>query len=464
MIRDKCAVFGTMDPSQDVARLVFFGLFALQHRGQESSGIVVTDGTTLKRHADLGLVSQVFDEEALSNLKGFAGIGHNRYSTTGSSTLANAQPIIVTGKDGEPLALAHNGNIVNAPELREELVERGYVFHATTDTEVIANLILASPGRDWAERVTTACRRLIGAYSIVLLTKHSLIAVRDPLGVRPLCLGRIGNAPVVASESCALDHIGATFERDIQPAEVLVCSPEAAESRFVTGERRRAFCVFEHIYLARADSTLDDQLTYEARQRMGAQLWKEHPVEADLVVSVPDSATPAAIGFSSASGIPFAEGLLKNRYVGRTFISPDQRLRDLGVQLKFNPVTDMIAGKRLVVVDDSIVRGTTTPHVVGLLRRAGAKEIHLRICAPPIQHPCYLGVDMATQDELIAARKTVEEIRRHVGADTLGYLSLSGLLKSVQRPREDLCMACFTGDYPVPVQMGLGKFALETAA
>lgn len=463
MIRDKCAVFGTMALNQDVARLVFFGLFALQHRGQESSGIVVTDGTTLKRHAGLGLVSQVFDEDALSTLQGFAGIGHNRYSTTGSTTLANAQPILVSGKAGT-LALAHNGNVVNAPELRQELVERGYVFHATTDSEVIANLILASPGHDWPERVASACRRLIGAYSMVLLTERSLIAVRDPLGVRPLCLGHIGDAPVVASETCALDHIGASFDRDIRPGEILSITPDAMRSLSITDESRRAFCVFEYIYLARADTILDDQLTYETRQRMGAALWKEYPVEADLVVSVPDSATPAAIGFASASGIPFVEGLLKNRYVGRTFISPDQRLRDLGVQLKFNPVTEMISGKRLVVVDDSIVRGTTTPHVVGLLRRAGAKEIHLRICAPPIQYPCYLGVDMATQDELIAARKTVEEIRTHVDADSLGYLSLDGLLESVQRPREDLCMACFTGDYPVPVQMGLGKFALETAA
>jgi amidophosphoribosyltransferase len=463
MIRDKCAVFGTVAPTQDVARLVFFGLFALQHRGQESSGIVVSDGTTLKRHAGLGLVSQVFDEESLATLTGFAGIGHNRYSTTGSSTLANAQPILVSGKVGT-LALAHNGNVVNAPELRQELVERGFTFNATTDSEVIANLILASPGHNWSERIASACRRLIGAYSMLVLTEQSLIAVRDPLGVRPLCLGRIGDAPVVASETCALDHIGATFERDILPGEVLTITREHTDSRLITDESRRAFCVFEYIYLARADSILDNQLTYETRQRMGAALWKEYPVEADLVVSVPDSATPAAIGFASASGIPFVEGLLKNRYVGRTFISPDQRLRDLGVQLKFNPVRELIAGKRLVVVDDSIVRGTTTPHVVSLLRRAGAKEIHLRICAPPIQYPCYLGVDMATQDELIAARKTVEEVRAHVDADSLGYLSLDGLLDSVQRPREELCMACFTGDYPVPVQMGLGKFALETAA
>ena len=462
MIQDKCAVFGLMAPSQDVARLIFFGLFALQHRGQESSGIVVTDGTKLKRYADTGLVSQVFDEETLCTLQGFAGIGHNRYSTSGSSTIANAQPIIVEGSAGT-LALAHNGNIVNAPELRQELIERGFVFKATSDTEVIANLVLASPGHTWTERVASACRRLIGAYSMTLLTRDELIAVRDPLGVRPLCLGHICDAPVVASESCGLDHIGATFRRDVRPGEILTITREGSQSSRIVSPDRCAFCVFEYIYLARADSIIDNQLTYEARQRMGAALWKEYPVDADLVVSVPDSATPAAIGFASASGIPFVEGLLKNRYVGRTFITPDQRLRDLGVQLKFNPVTDLIAGKRLVVVDDSIVRGTTTPHVVSLLRRAGAKEIHLRICAPPIQYPCFLGVDMATQEELIAARNSVNEIREHVGADSLGYMSIDGLLWSVERHREQLCMACFTGDYPVPVQMGLGKFALETA-
>ncbi len=464
MIRDKCAVFGTVAPSQDVARLVFFGLFALQHRGQESSGIVVTNGAKLKRHADTGLVSQVFDEGSLSALQGFAGIGHNRYSTTGSSTLANVQPVVVKGEAGT-LALAHNGNVVNAPELRQELEEHGLIFHTSTDSEVIATLILVSPGHTWSERVASACRRLIGAYSMALLAETGeLIAVRDPMGVRPLCLGHIGDAAVIASETCALDHIGATFERDIRPGEILSFTLKGTDSRPILEQKRHAFCVFEYIYLARADSILDSQLTYEVRQRMGASLWYEYPVDADLVVSVPDSATPAAIGFALESGIPFVEGLLKNRYVGRTFISPDQRLRDLGVQLKFNPVTDMIKGKRLVVVDDSIVRGTTTPHVVRLLRHAGAKEIHLRICAPPIQYPCFMGVDMATREELIASRKTVDEIRQHVGADSLGYLSLDGLLHAVQRPQGELCTACFTGDYPIPVQMGLGKFALEATA
>ena len=455
MIRDRCAVFGTFAPSEDVARLIFFGLYALQHRGQESSGIVVSDGQRLKRHASAGLVSQVFDEQSLAKLVGFAGIGHNRYSTTGSSTVANVQPLIVSGEAGT-LALAHNGNIINALELREELEERGFEFRTTTDSEVIANLILASPGKDWCDRVAFAMRRLIGAYSLTLLTMDMLIAVRDPLGVRPLCLGYVGPNP-------ALDHIGARFEKDLAPGEILALTAEGIRSQVVSDSPRRAACVFEYIYLARPDSILEDKLVYDTRQQMGARLWEEYPVDADLVVGVPDSAIPAAIGYSDASGIPFCEGLLKNRYVGRTFISPDQRLRDLGVQLKFNPLKEVIAGQRLVIIDDSIVRGTTTPHVVALLRRAGAKEIHLRICAPPIQHPCFLGVDMATEWELIATRKSIEEIRDHIQADSLGYISLDGLLSSVGRSRDSLCMACFTGEYPVPVQMGLDKFALETA-
>lgn len=462
MIRDKCAVFGVFAPSEDVARLIFFGLYALQHRGQESSGIVVSDGHELRRRAAAGLVSQVFDEESLSRLRGFVGIGHNRYSTTGSSSPANAQPLVVSGDVGT-LALAHNGNIINSRALRHELESRGFSFKTGTDSEVIANLILASPGSDWMERVASAARRLVGAYSLVLLTTDTLLAVRDPLGVRPLCLGHVGAHPVVASESCGLDHIGAHFDRDLEPGEILSIRADGVRQCQIGLPLRRAACVFEYVYLARADSILEGRLVYEARQRMGARLWKEYPVDADFVVGVPDSAIPAAIGLAEASGIPYCEGLLKNRYVGRTFIAPDQRLRDLGVQLKFNPLTDVIAGKRLVVVDDSIVRGTTTPHVVGLLRRAGAREVHLRICAPPVLHPCYLGVDMATERELIATRKTVDEIREHVRADSLGYLSLGSLLDSVRRTSNTLCTACFTGDYPVPVQIGMDKLALETA-
>ncbi len=462
MIRDRCAVFGALAPTEDVARLTFFALYALQHRGQESSGIVTSDGRELRRHAASGLVAQVYDEEALSRLCGVAAIGHNRYSTTGSSNIINAQPLVVSGPQGS-LALAHNGNIVNARELRQELEARGFQFQTTTDSEVIANLILASPGRNWLDRVSTASRRLLGAYSLTLLTLDSLLAVRDPHGVRPLCLGSIGASPVVASESCALDHIGARFERDLHPGEVVAFSTQGQRHASINDGQRHAFCVFEYIYLARPDSIIEQRLVYDARRRMGARLWQEYPVDADLVVGVPDSAIPAAIGFADASGIPYSEGLLKNRYIGRTFIAPDQHLRDLGVQLKFNPLRSAIAGKRLVLLDDSIVRGTTIPHVVNLLRHAGAAEVHLRICAPPVLHPCFLGVDMATERELIATRKSVPQICAHAGADSLGYISMDGLLQAVERNADTLCTACFTGDYPIPIQMGLDKFALETA-
>jgi len=444
----------------DIARLIFFGLFALQHRGQESSGIAVTDGNGIGMHANMGLVSQAFTESDLARLKGYIGIGHNRYSTTGSSQPANIQPIVASS-EGLTLALAHNGNILNARELRDELQSSGYGFHTSTDSEVIATLILASPGKDWGEKIRHAMHRLQGAYSLAIMTENQLIAVRDPMGVRPLCLGSIDSGWVIASESCALDHIGGQFSRDVEPGEVVVIDSTGIKNYKVKSSRK-ALCIFEYIYFARPDSIIQGRLLYEARQAMGEILAQEHPVDADLVMGVPDSATAASTGYSRASGIPYCEGLLKNRYVGRTFIEPDQRLRDLGVQLKFNPLSRVISGKRLVVVDDSIVRGTTTPHIVTLLRKAGAKEVHLRICAPPIRYPCFLGVDMASQWELIAARKTIPQIRDYLDADSLGYLSLSGLIRAVSLPKDMFCLACFTGDYPIPVQMGMDKLALET--
>jgi len=444
----------------DIARLVFFGLFALQHRGQESSGIAVTDGNGIKIRANMGLVSQAFTESDLAQLKGYIGIGHNRYSTTGSSQPANMQPIIASS-EGLTLALAHNGNILNVRELRDELQPHGYDFRTSTDSEVIANLILASPGKDWGEKIRHAMHRLQGAYSLTIMTDNKLIAVRDPMGVRPLCLGSIDSGWVVASESCALDHIGARFSRDVEPGEVVVIDNNGVKNYRVKSSKK-ALCIFEYIYFARPDSIIQGRLLYEARQAMGEILAQEHPVDADLVMGVPDSATAASTGYSKASGIPYCEGLLKNRYVGRTFIEPDQRLRDLGVQLKFNPLSRVISGKRLVVVDDSIVRGTTTPHIVTLLRKAGAKEVHLRICAPPIRYPCFLGVDMASEWELIAARKTIPQIRDYLDADSLGYLSLDGLIRAIGLPKDMFCLACFTGDYPIPVQMGMDKLALET--
>jgi len=458
-LHESCGVFGVYSPGEDVARLTYFALFALQHRGQESAGIAIADGKRMQVAGDMGLVSRVFDEETLSGLIGHIAIGHNRYSTRGSSRVSNVQPFLV-GKGNHTIGIAHNGNIINAELLHEELVQHGYTFRTSTDTEVIASLIISSPGKDWVDRIRYAMHRLQGAYSLCLLTRDSLYAVRDPWGVRPLCLGVINGGWVVASESCALDHIGAQFIREIEPGEILRISENGLDS-YQEQVERRALCIFEYIYFARPDSIINGKLLYPIRQAMGAGLAEEHPVEADMVMGVPDSATAAGIGYSLATGMPFCEGLMKNRYIGRTFIQPDQRIRDLGVRLKFNPLPQMLDGKRLVVVDDSIVRGTTTPKVVDLLRKAGVKEVHMRICAPPIRYPCFLGVDMATRQELIAARKSVEEIRNFIGADSLGYLSVEGLLKAVAMPRELFCMACFTGDYPMPVQLEMDKLALE---
>jgi len=459
-LHECCGIFGVYAPTEDVARLTFFALFALQHRGQESAGIATTDGKRLQVYAKMGLVSQVFSEDSLSQLTGDIAIGHTRYSTRGSSRLTDTQPMVV-GRGSNSLAIAHNGNIVNAEHLREELENQGYTFRTSTDTEVIANLILSSPEKDRIDKIRYAMHRLQGAYSLTIMTNHNLFGVRDPFGVRPLCLGAINGGYVIASESCALDHIGASFVREIEPGEIVSITENGIDS-YREETERRALCIFEYIYFARPDSVINGRLLYPARQAMGAGLAQEHRVGADLVIGVPDSATAAGIGYSHQSDIPLCEGLLKNRYVGRTFIEPDQRIRDLGVKLKFNPLPQILDGKRVVVVDDSIVRGTTTPKVVKLLRRAGAKEVHMRICAPPIRYPCFFGVDMATRWELIAAHKTVPEVKDSIGADSLGHLSIDGLIKAVALPKDIFCMACFTGDYPIPVQLEMDKLALET--
>jgi len=461
-LHESCGVFGVYAPGEDVARLTFFALFALQHRGQESAGIATTDGKKIQVYAKMGLVSQVFSEDSLNQLGGDIAIGHTRYSTRGSSRASNVQPIIV-GSGSKTIAVAHNGNIINAERLYKELSDQGYNFHTSTDTEVIANLILSSTEKNWIDRIRYAMRRLQGAYSLAIMTNHGLFGVRDPFGVRPLCLGAINGSLVLASESCALDHIGASFIREIEPGEIVTITENGADS-YKEEIGRRALCIFEYIYFARPDSVINGRLLYPARQAMGAGLADEHPVDADLVMGVPDSATAAGIGYAHRSEIPLGEGLLKNRYVGRTFIEPQQRIRDLGVKLKFNPLPQMLDSKRLVVVDDSIVRGTTTPQVVRLLKRAGVKEVHMRICAPPIRYPCFFGVDMATRWELIAAQKTIPEIRDFIGADSLGYLSIDGLIKAVGLPKDTFCLACFTGDYPIPVQLEMDKLALETMA
>ncbi len=458
-MHESCGIFGIYAPGVDVARVTFFGLYALQHRGQESAGVATADGKKIYLHTSMGLVSQAFTEDELTELKGHIAIGHTRYSTTGSSRPTNAQPVLAKN-NSTTIALAHNGNIVNAKFLRDELCQLGHEFSTTTDSEVIANLILSSTEHSPADKIRYAMRRLQGAYSLVILAKDKLIGVRDPMGVRPLCLGTIDGGWVIASESCALDHIGAHFVREVEPGEIIVINKNGVKS-FSEDNGKRAICIFEYIYFARPDSFVQGKLLYPARQAMGNILAREHPVEADLVMGVPDSATAAGIGYAIASGIPYCEGLIKNRYVGRTFIEPDQRLRDLGVKLKFNPLSETIAGKRLIVVDDSIVRGTTTPRVVALLRRAGAREVHLRICAPPIRYPCFFGVDMATRWELIAAHKTIPEIRDAIGADSLGYISIEGLIESVDLPKEIFCLACFTGEYPIPVQLEMDKLALE---
>lgn len=457
---EECGVFGIYGPGEDVARITFFGLYALQHRGQESAGIVTADGERIYAHTRMGLVAQGFTEDDLQGLRGHIAVGHTRYSTTGSSKLNNAQPLVVQTPAGD-LALAHNGNLVNASQLREEMAREGFTFSTTTDSEAIARLFAEGPGTDLIDRIRQGMARFVGAYSLVLATKDRLLAVRDPLGVRPLCLGRLNAAWVVASESCALATVGAEYVRELEPGEIVQIDANGVQS--ITGVRsaRQATCIFEYIYFARPDSVINNRLVYLARQEMGRELAKEHPVEADIVIAVPDSAVPGAVGYAQESGIPFAEGLVKNRYIGRTFIQPDQRLREVGIQLKLNPLPEVLAGKRVVVVDDSIVRGTTTKPIVKLLRDAGAREVHVRIHAPPMRHPCYLGVDTARRSELIAAHKTVDEIREHVGADSLGYLSLEGLFRATRVASPSLCQGCFSGRYPVPVQVDVDKLAFE---
>ncbi len=460
-LREACGVFGIFAHNEDIARITFFALFALQHRGQESAGIATSDGNGLQVFARMGLVSHIFDEKTLKRLKGHIAIGHNRYSTTGSSRRHNAQPIIV-GNGVDEIAIAHNGNIANSEALRLQLESQGYTFSTTTDSEIIGHLVFSAPHKEWLEKIRYAMHRLEGAYSLTILAKNNLYAMRDPHGVRPLCLGQIpGNGYVVASESCALDHIGADFIREIEPGEILDINEDGI-NRIKEPAQRKAFCIFEYIYFARPDSIINNRLVYHAREAMGEQLAEEYPVDADVVIGVPDSATPAGVGYSLQSGIPPATGLIKNRYMGRTFIEPDQRLRDLGVKLKFNPLQAVLEGQRVVLVDDSIVRGTTTPQVIKLLKKAGAKEVHMRVCAPPICHPCFFGVDMATRWELLASRKSIEEIRRFIGADSLGYLSIDGLIRAVGLPKDLFCLACFTGEYALPVQLEMDKLSFET--
>ena len=442
-----CGIAAVYAPGLDVARLVYFGLYALQHRGQESAGIAVGDGKTLASHREMGLLTGVFNEEILGRLSGYTGIGHTRYSTSGSSIVCNAQPFLEDTDIGA-FAFGHNGNLTNADALLAALPE-GTALDATSDSEILAKTIALGTGRTLIERVKAAMNVAEGAYSVVMVTPEAVIGFRDPWGVRPLCIGTYGDGGyMIASESCALATVGAEYLREIEPGEVVIVDRSGMRSERIGVVKPPSLCMFEYIYFARPDSILSGRSIYMARYEMGRALAREHPIDADVVMAVPDSAIPGGIGYASESGLPYVEGLIKNRYIGRTFIAPDQALRAQGVQLKFNPIVENLRGQRVIVVDDSIVRGTTTPRIVKLLRDAGAKEVHLRITSPPIMHPCYLGVDMATYDELIAANLTVDQICAKVGADSLGYLSVEHLVESTSRQRDDFCLGCLTGAYP----------------
>ena len=456
-----CGVFGIRSDERDVSRLAYFGLFALQHRGQESAGIAVAENGRLTAVRELGLVSQVFDEQTLRGLRGEIAIGHTRYSTTGSTHWVNAQPLVHHGRV-RTVALGHNGNLTNVEEVRQELAAAGVDLRSTSDTEVIAALI-ANDDAPLADAVAGAMEKLEGAYTVTAISEGKLLAFRDPHGFRPLCLGSLDGDPVVASESCAFDLVGAEYVREIPPGEVVVIDEEGVHAtQAVPQEGPGKFCIFEFFYLARPDSTIDGIEMHTARVRMGQQLAREAPVEADLVIPIPDSGTPAAIGFSRESGIPFSEGLIKNRYVGRTFIQPEQGMREQGIRMKYNPLED-VAGKRVVAIDDTIVRGNTTRQIVAMLREAGATEVHIRISSPPIVSPCFYGIDFGDTKQLIAAGKTVEDVRNEIGATSLAYLSLEGLQESTQRPASQFCRACLTREYPTRIPEGktLAKMRFE---
>ena len=442
-----CGITGVYAPGDDVARLAYFGLYALQHRGQESAGLAVGNGRSIDSHREMGLIGGVFDEAILGRLRGQVAIGHTRYSTTGASAFVNAQPFVEESNLG-PFAFGHNGNLTNADELAERL-PHDVRLAATSDSEILAKTIALAPGETWAEKIKAAMRVAEGAYSIVLSTADAVYGFRDPWGVRPLCIGTYGDhGYMIASESCAMATVGAHYLRELERGEVVCADARGLRTEHTEVVKPSSLCMFEYIYFARPDSVLTGRSIYMARYEMGRALAREHPVDADVVIAVPDSAIPGGIGYAAQSGLPYVEGLIKNRYIGRTFISPDQKMRSQGVKLKFNPIVENLRGQRVVVVDDSIVRGTTTPRIVSLLRDAGAVEVHLRITSPPIVHPCYLGVDMASYAELIAAKLTVPEICERLGADSLGYLSIENLVGSTGRDKRDFCLGCLNGRYP----------------
>ena len=466
---EACGVFGIYAPGEDVAKLTYFGLYALQHRGQESAGIATFDGEKVHLHKDMGLVSQVFNESSLGHLPGNLAVGHTRYSTTGSSRVVNAQPVVVETRLGS-LALAHNGNLVNTKQLREELLSRKCEFVSTTDSEAIAVAIASEVdnGKDWLSAAISAFGMCQGAFSLTIATPQGVMGVRDPHGVRPLVIGILPTTPVryvLASETCGLDIIGAEFLRDVEPGELVWITEQGMASFHWSQQQKRKLCIFEMIYFARPDSQMEGESLYSYRLRIGRLLAAESPTDADIVIGVPDSGIPAAIGFSQASGIPYAEGLIKNRYVGRTFIQPTQTMRESGIRMKLNPLKDVLEGKRVIIIDDSIVRGTTSRKIVKALRDAGATAVHMRISSPPVTHPCFYGIDTDNQDQLIAATKSVAEIGAQIGVDSLAFLSWDGMLKATNEDPMSFCSACFTGDYPidVPEVVKRSKLLLEKA-
>lgn len=463
---EECGVIGIFAPNEDVARMTFFGLYALQHRGQEAAGMAVADGQIMSMHKGVGLVSHVFTPNIMADLKGHYAIGHTRYSTTGSSLLRNAQPFMIETMHG-PLALAHNGNLINSAELRNELMEQGVGFSSSSDTEVMTMMLARNGERTWEERIKHAMKKWVGAYSLVILTRDCVYAARDPWGFRPLCIGLLpSGGHAVASETGALQTLGCEAIRDVKPGEVVSLSNSALKvMQAHEPASPSAMCVFEHIYFARPDQTWDGINVHHVRQRLGEELAREVQNElgneyGDVIIPVPDSSVPAAIGFSHVSGIPFNDGFIKNRYVGRTFIEPTDSLRKRGVALKFNVINENVRDKRVVMIDDSIVRGNTTGPLIKLLRNAGAKEVHVAITCPPIAHPCFMGVDMGRHEDLIAYQKTVNEICKDVGADSLTYLSVDGMMRAVQR-KDGFCQACFTGQYPIPVDLTNVKTGFE---
>lgn len=457
-LKDKCGVFGIYGKHEEVARISYYGLYSLQHRGQEGAGIAVSDGKRIKVIKGLGLVPSVFSEKDIASLTGHLAIGHTRYSTTGGNTENNVQPVLLT-LNHEEIAIAHNGNIVNTEELIKTLPKEK--MKSTTDTEVLGWIIRNTKGKSWEEKIMNAMPQLRGAYSIVAITKTKLLAFRDPQGFRPLVLGKLNGGFVVCSETCALETTGAHFIRNIKPGEVISIDQKGFYEAGIVKGSNKSFCLFEYVYLARPDSIINNELVHQVRQRSGEILAHEAPVGADLVVAIPDSGTSAAIGYSKASGIPFGEILIKNRYIGRTFIQPEQRIRDMGVKIKFNPLKKIVKGKRLIIVDDSIVRGTTIKRIIEILRKYGAKKIHIRSCSPPIVYPCYFGVDTPDARKLIASEMNVGQIKKYINADSLAYLSLQGLVQSARQKMNTLCTACFTGTYSVPITTHLSKSILE---